>query len=89
MRQVETRHLDLRTGILRITTRWADDAPMDQRFAELRAGLPDWVGGVLTAAVQCDGCGAVEQVNAALPELPQGWVTERDGEFCPSCLDER
>jgi hypothetical protein len=62
------------------------DTPIKRGTAK-RLGLRGWRRiKVMVAAIQCDGCRAVEPAPDG--ELPAGWRPSADfqGDFCPACI---
>lgn len=76
-----------RQGDAVVTTEILPDASFEQRCRELRGTVPD-IGPVQARvlSVSCNRCGARAELNLDRPQLPPGWITNDEGEFCPSCL---
>jgi hypothetical protein len=89
VRERVSRRIDRRTGAVETVTEMiSDDAGFGQRSAELKASVPAGMGPVEAAflAVSCNGCSATEQLDYDNPRLPDGWVSDEAGEFCPECV---
>lgn len=87
MRQRQSLKIDRQTGDATLTTETLDDdADFAARIRELKESVPD-TGPVEARflALTCNGCGAVAELDFDNPELPPGWASCADGDFCPAC----
>lgn len=87
MREIQHLMIDKATGDAVLTTRMVPgDADVAERFRQLKAGLPEEAPeSGRRAWVRCDGCGYAAEVDFDHPELPGGWTTVPDGDYCPRC----
>lgn len=76
--------IDRHSGEAVYTEELLPDASVEERFAQLHEGLPDVTPGDLVwAAVVCNGCD--KSMAVWPPKLPEGWISNQEGEFCPEC----
>jgi hypothetical protein len=82
--------MSLATGdVVQITETIDDDATIAERVAGLKASAAAALGRdpaeMAVLAVTCDSCCDTTRIDYHAPELPAGWVSNQDGEFCPRC----
>ena len=88
MRKINRIVVDRRTGTFSYCSRimGGGSDSIGERIRQIKKTLPvpspdadKW------AAVRCDGCGETIEVDWDKPELPPGWRTTGQGDFCPLC----
>lgn len=80
-----TTQIDFETGAVTNREVVTELEGVEERFAGLIADgeehMPDAIMKVMW--MRCDGCGA--HVEVSEPKLPDGWITNPQGEFCSEC----